>query len=75
MNVEKVISMVASMRTQAEILLDELMKDVIHEEEKPESEPVVCDHPPDYRLNLSTLGSSIKKWRCKLCGYEHEENM
>ena len=72
MNVEKVISMVASLRTQTEILLEELMKDVIPEE-TPVLEPVECEHPPDYRLSLSTLGSPARKWRCKLCGYEYEE--
>jgi rubrerythrin len=28
-------------------------------------------HPEEYRENFSTMG--VARWRCKLCGYLHEE--
>ena len=34
-------------------------------------EPIPCPHPPEEREDRgSTMGT--EKWRCKLCGFEHE---
>lgn len=30
-----------------------------------------CPHPPNQRINMSTMGT--ERWQCKLCGYQHEE--
>ena len=30
-----------------------------------------CQHPEQSRQDLSTMGN--KRWQCKVCGYEHEE--
>lgn len=30
-----------------------------------------CQHPPDRRLDLSTMGRS--RWRCQDCGFESDE--
>lgn len=31
----------------------------------------ICQHPPDQRTDMSTMGTT--RWQCKQCGYIHEE--
>ncbi len=38
--------------------------------EEPEDGGGECNHPPQVRQDLSTMG--IERWQCKLCGYLFE---
>jgi len=49
-------------------ILDNMMHRLVDEETKK------CEHPPEYRINLTTMGMKDEKWKCNLCGLEWSEN-
>lgn len=57
-----IIYQLVSMRAQIDALLALLTS----------GEDGACIHPPDKRLNLTTMGGPTK-WQCRLCDHEHEE--
>jgi len=54
------------------ILLEGLIEQ-IEDFEQLNSAEQACDHPPEHRLDLSTMGHI--RWVCRLCGYVHEEDV
>jgi len=69
MKQDTLIRMLISIRDLADAILEELTDSA----NAPTVEPAKCEHPMDYRLNLSVLGSNEKRYRCKLCDYEWVE--
>lgn len=62
MNKEILIAQLEAMRAQLDAALFLLAE--------PETEER-CLHPPESRINMSTMGKV--SWECRICGYRHEE--
>lgn len=65
---EVLINQLLSLRAQAEALTTQIEAAIaLAAAEQPQE----CQHPPDQRVDFSTMGRSC--WQCKVCGYLHEE--
>ena len=61
MNKKALANMLIGIRSQIDAALDILF----------EGEDPMCDHPVGDRDDWSTMGN--EHWKCKLCGYEYNE--
>jgi transposase-like protein len=68
MKPETIVNLLLSMRSQIDAILAEYC-----EEQEEAKAPVECEHPKDYVMNLSVLGSNEKRYKCRLCDYEWTE--
>ena len=65
MNVDQVRAGLIAVRAQVDSLLLALADT---------TQDRVCPHPPECREDTSVMGQP-ERWRCKACGYEHQESV
>lgn len=63
LNDKALIQILVAMRALTEAALFSLTGPPPDVEEVP-----ICEHPPESRLNLSTMGGP-SSWQCRLCGH------
>jgi len=66
-----IIRLLISIRDQIDAILEEYAGKI----EETSQQKAKCDHPMEYRLNLSVLGSNVKRYKCKICDYEWTEEI
>ena len=63
MNKNAIIAQMEAIRAQLDATLFLLAE--------PDPDPAPCQHPPESRIDMATMGTT--RWQCRICGYQHEE--